>query len=328
MAAENPPYAIQADSHGAELFRLAVASLLPRGVFGLTGGQGGIVNSGDLAVTAGTGNSINVAAGSAWVPGNQGAHQGLYYGFNDATVNEAITPNGSNPLVAIVTASVNDQAYSGNPGVTNNQWGLLVTQGTPGSSPAIPTVPNNSLVLATILVPTSAASSAAYTIVPGLGTIVGTTLSAPKGYTSPVTIGEPSGRLGQAATQTLGSTGFQTLNMGSLSWLRGGMTVGGSNASLIVPVAGIYTVKGQVTFGNPSTTVTLSVCINKNGTIASEGSLSVCTATNLVACTVADDILCAAGDILTIAGFNSAGTIPVTFGSTTTTYMSATLVSV
>lgn len=161
MAAENPPMAIQADSHSAEVVRRSITSLLG----GVTAGTpGGIVNVADLAVTAGSGNSLNVAPGEVWIPGNSQAHMGAYYGYNDGIVNLGVTPNGSNPLYAIVTASVNDQAYTGNPGVANNTWNLLLTQGTAAPSPTVPATPANSLLLATVLVPAAASSSAAYTI--------------------------------------------------------------------------------------------------------------------------------------------------------------------
>jgi microcystin-dependent protein len=166
MTAENPPFAIEDQYHSAQLFRLALGSLLPPGIGGLTGALGGVVNAGDLACSAGTGNSINVAEGQAWIPGTQGPYQGLYFAFNDATVNLPITPNGSEPMYVLITATVNDTTYpAGNPTLPggSDQWGLLVTYGTPAATPLVPATPHNSLLLSTWLIPASASSSASYT---------------------------------------------------------------------------------------------------------------------------------------------------------------------
>ena len=68
MAAQNPPYALQTGSHGSELFRRAVGSVL--------NSTGGVVGLSDLLVTQnGTANmSVNVAGGrpggEAWVAGS------------------------------------------------------------------------------------------------------------------------------------------------------------------------------------------------------------------------------------------------------------------
>jgi hypothetical protein len=308
MAAENPPYAIQADSHGAELFRLAAGSLLPRGVHGLQSAQGGIVDQGDLLVTGGAGNTVNVAVGQGWIPGTQGAHQGLYYGYNDAVVNLAVTPNASNPLYAIVTASVNDQAYTGNPGVANNTWNLIVTQGVAAPSPSIPATPPNSLLLSTILVPASASSSSSYTI----------TDNRP-------TIGAPAGRVYAPSAQNLFSTA-NTITCNTTSYLRGGVTAGANG--LTVPVAGVYHVCAQMAVA----LVAAAECwidIFKNGSLASQGALGQFGSAVPFDPTVADNLLLAAGDTLTVSvGFAAVNFHTLSAGSGAWNYLSAHLVSV
>ena len=251
MVAQNPPYGIQADSHSAELFRRAIASLLG-GV--TTGTPGGCVAPTDLAVTAGSGNSVNVAAGECWVPGSSASHMGAYYGYNDAAVNLGVTPNASNPLYAIVTASVNDQAYTGNPGVATNTWNLLLTQGTAAPSPTVPSTPSNSLLLAKILVPANAASSAAYTI-----TDQRIFVGQPNALRN-----NPAGHATQGTNQAYtNTTQFITTNMNQ-DWVRGGMTFGSS--LFTVPEAGIYLVRGQIAWPIVPGAGSFRAGIVKNGT--------------------------------------------------------------
>ena len=238
MAAENPPYAIGADSHSAEVFRRAISSLLG-GVTGVA--DGGIVNATDLQVSAGSGNSINVAAGECWIPGNsEGTKMGAYYAYNDATVNLGITPSGSGIVFAIVVASVNDQAYTGNPSYTgapaDDSWGLAVIQQL-GSYPATPT---NSLLLAQVQVPISASSSSSYTI-------------TDKRALNQLTVGlgeagNPSGSL-FGASGTVSGTTVAPLGSATTQFLRGGVTkVTSGSSGLQVPVAGEYLVIAGASF--------------------------------------------------------------------------------
>lgn len=121
----------------------------------------GIVGTGDLAVTAGTGNSVNVAAGACWVTGDTNpALQPTYRCYNDAVVNKGINPDPSNPRYVQVIAQITDQGFAG----SGRNWQVVATHGTPAASPAVPATPASALPLANILVPTNAASSAAYTI--------------------------------------------------------------------------------------------------------------------------------------------------------------------
>lgn len=162
------PWAMQALSHGAEVVRQAAQALIA--------GGSGVVNAGDLAVTPnGTPNmSVNVAAGSVWIPGTQGStagegnnpngqttyggaatftSQGSYYAYNDATVNLAIAAaNATNPRIDLVVANAQDAAYSGG----SNQIQLQVITGTAAASPTPPAIPVNCVVLAQIAIAASA----------------------------------------------------------------------------------------------------------------------------------------------------------------------------
>lgn len=121
----------------------------------------GIVGATDLAVTAGTGNTVNVAAGACWVVGDTDTvHQPTYRVLNDAVVNLGISPDATNPRYVLVGMQVNDAGFTG---ATRNGT-LTAIHGTPAGSPAVPATPASFLPLAQVLVPANAASSAAYTI--------------------------------------------------------------------------------------------------------------------------------------------------------------------
>lgn len=150
MAQQTPPYAIQAASHSAALFRQALSSLLY---------QTGPMDGASYLVSAqSTPNmTVQVSAGWLWVDGTQVANatgqnfstQASYFGLNDAPVTLTVTTaNGSNPRIDVVVAVVTDAQYSG---ATNNIT-LAVVAGTPASSPVVPTLPNNAISLAQIAV--------------------------------------------------------------------------------------------------------------------------------------------------------------------------------
>lgn len=154
----NQPYVLQGSSHSALLFRQAIGTLL--------GPNGGVVSTGDFALSQlSTPNmSVNVAAGQIWVPGSSG--QALYYTRSDTTVNLAIgAANVSNPRVDTIVVQIEDAAYAG----SNNDAILTVVPGaaaaganiTPGSGgylAGVGTVPSNALVIGYVLVPAGATS--------------------------------------------------------------------------------------------------------------------------------------------------------------------------
>jgi hypothetical protein len=137
-----PPSYLQNGSHPAENDRLTMQAL-----YATTG----IVGASSLAVTAqGTPNmTVNVAAGWAAIVGTTQTNMGTYVGYNDATAVLTITTaNATNPRIDLVCMTVNDAYYSGS---TNNVV-LQVIAGTPAVSPVAPTLPANSISLATIAV--------------------------------------------------------------------------------------------------------------------------------------------------------------------------------
>lgn len=149
MAAVNPPFVIQDQTHASDIFRRMVRALRI---------QQGVVNSGDMAVSQnGSPNmSVNVAAGLAVVDGTQDVlHQGSYVCLNDATVNLAISAaDPTNPRIDIVVAKVQDSQYSG----ATDAWSLAVVTGAPAPSPSAPAAPANSVILAQVAVAALASS--------------------------------------------------------------------------------------------------------------------------------------------------------------------------
>jgi hypothetical protein len=149
-AAQTPPYAIQASSHTAELFRRA-------SFFATVPSRGGSRQGADLLVSQhGGGNmSVDVASGEILIPGSSTTSQGLYYGFNDATVNLVISAsNPTNPRIDVPCATVDDAQYAGGA----NDWKLQVITGTPAVSPAVPALPVSSISLANVAVAALAAT--------------------------------------------------------------------------------------------------------------------------------------------------------------------------
>ena len=169
MALESPAFVISADSHSAALFRQTLQTLIS---------GAGITEAGDLAITQnGTPNmSVNVAAGTIWMPGTLGGtagfgnninaqttyglgggktSQGMYCGYQDASVNLVIsTADPTNPRIDLVVAAIQDAQYSG----STNTPVLQVITGTPAPSPSAPSAPASAVVLAQVAVAASVSS--------------------------------------------------------------------------------------------------------------------------------------------------------------------------
>ena len=148
MTLRTPPSWLQNGSHPAENDRLTTQALWA---------TTGIINSTSLAVTANSpvGMSVRVASGWAAIVGTTQANMGTYVGYNDAQVTLTITTaDATNPRIDLVCMTVNDSFYTGS---TNNVV-LQVVAGTPAGSPVAPSLPANSISLATVAVAAGALS--------------------------------------------------------------------------------------------------------------------------------------------------------------------------
>jgi hypothetical protein len=142
MTLVSPPSWLQAGSYPAESDRLTQQAL-----YATTG----IIGSASLAITQNSpaGMSVRVAAGWAAVVGTTQANMGVYTFYNDGTTTLTVTTaDPTNPRIDLVCATVRDAYYSG----AFNDVIFQVIAGTPAGSPVAPTLPANSISLATIAV--------------------------------------------------------------------------------------------------------------------------------------------------------------------------------
>jgi len=157
MAVSAAPFALKNLAAGldAEQLRQAVASLVPN--------AGGLVQSGDLAVTQTTVASLGVlvGVGRAWMPGTVTANvsgqsystQGQYFALNDAPVTVTLDPaNATNPRIDLIYIGAVDTQYGG---ASDKIWISKVT-GAPAATPVVPTLPANSIALGQVAVAANA----------------------------------------------------------------------------------------------------------------------------------------------------------------------------
>lgn len=136
MAERNPPTSISAGSHTSENDRLTYG--------GLTGASEGVADSAAMKVSAPGGRFARVAPGWAAIKGTSSAVQGTYFVYNDANLDLAITPDGSNPRIVVIVAELIDAAYIGG---VDNKWQLRPVHGTPSGSPVEPALPTSAIRL-------------------------------------------------------------------------------------------------------------------------------------------------------------------------------------
>ena len=148
MTLRTPPSWLQNGSHPAENDRLTTQALWA---------TTGIIKSDSLAVTQNSpvGLSVRVASGWAAVVETIQANMVTYVGYNDATATLSINAaDPTNPRIDLVCLTVNDSYYTG---ALDNAI-LQVVAGTPAGSPVAPTLPANSISLATVAVGAGATS--------------------------------------------------------------------------------------------------------------------------------------------------------------------------
>ena len=146
MTLQTPPSWLQAGSYPAQFDRLTAQAL-----YATTG----IIGSSSMAVSANSpvGMSVRVASGWAAVIGTTTTNMGVYTAYNDATVTLTITTaDATNPRIDLVCMTVRDAFYSG----ANNDVIYQVIAGTPAGSPVAPSLPANSISLATVAVAANA----------------------------------------------------------------------------------------------------------------------------------------------------------------------------
>jgi hypothetical protein len=213
MALHTPPSWLQNASHPAENDRLTTQALWA---------TTGIIASASLAVTANSPAAMNVYVADGWaaIVGTTQADMGTYVAYNDASVLLTITTaNPTNPRIDLICMTVNDSYYTG---VTDNVV-FQVIAGTPSATPVAPSLPANSISLATISV--AAGATAINT-----GNITDTRVSV----TTNLPIGDITGVTAGTGLTGGGTSGAVTLDIDStVATLTGSQTL--TNKILTAP---------------------------------------------------------------------------------------------
>lgn len=140
---------LQAGSYQAEDDRLLIQALL--GGSPTQPVSSGVVGSNDLAVTqTGTASMVlDISVGAALIVGTESVNQGVYGLINDSVATVTIsTSDATNDRIDIVVGQILDHMYSG----TSDLGQIVVVKGTASGSPVAPTLPKNSVLLATVTV--------------------------------------------------------------------------------------------------------------------------------------------------------------------------------
>lgn len=305
MTLHNPVW-LHADSYDAVDFRQAISSLLNP--------AGGIVGSGDYAVTApSSGMSVNVAGGQIWIPGTAVANQAQYYMFNDATISVTVpAADATNPRIDLIVAQVLDATA----GAASSIGQVIDVAGTPAASPVAPATPASSIVLAQVAVAA------------GVTSIVAGNITDERPFFYVTLVNQPAARLYNSAnSEVAAGTNAQISNM-TADFIQGGVTI--TNNGLVVPVAGIYAVTAQIVYQNGSDSTVPSGQYNcnvfKNGALILGTQIEVGATNSFATPFTASSISLAAGDAIELWGYTSSAQNAYTYPGSTRTWLSVSKV--
>ncbi|HEY1668503.1 MAG TPA: hypothetical protein VGG54_22660 [Trebonia sp.] len=158
MAEVNPPAYEQAGTYSADQDRMAyMAMMTPDLSSGPFVPLGGVRPGGSMMVTAQSSPnmSVSVASGTAFVPASIEGNAGWTCHNNGARSVTIAPASAANPRIDLIIAHVYDATDDTG---SLSEWQLEAVEGTPASSPAVPPLPTNAILLAEVLVPQAASS--------------------------------------------------------------------------------------------------------------------------------------------------------------------------
>jgi hypothetical protein len=276
----------QGGSYAASVDRGLLSTLWPSG--GVTGG----------AVTAVANTmTVSVAPGVVAVPLQAGQGVALCRWDAAEVVTLAAAPGSGQSRIDVIVAQVRDNALDSG---GNNDFVFTSVTGTPATtgSQVAPATPTNAYALAQVTVPGAVANLNTATITTVAGGLGGQMQG-------------PAGRAHGTAATSMANNTNTTVTLGASDFLRGGMRLAGNG--LVVPLSGLYLVTANVSW-NSNNSATFSITIYRNGGqtvngagVAFTGNPQTISGGGVWNQNYTDHLVCAAGDTLTISGFQNAG---------------------
>ena len=291
------PNWLQQGSYSAAMDRRSLAAIWP-----------GPASAG-CAVTVSSGMTVNVAAGQVAVPTQNSTGTSLCSSDAVEPVTLAAAPaSGQNRYDLVICQPRGNDLDGG----ANNDFIFTTVTGTAAATPTVPATPAGTVALARIYVPGGSASVTAGNI----------TDVRPFGLNLKPAANTVLARAWRNAPFTA-AAGGQQLSLDSVSFDPAGMVNAGQ---FTVPVAGYYQVASMVTVAATVSGDRTSTQVYQNGAVVTSGALAMASIAANFGSAGVDIVRCAAGDVLGLGLYVSAGRVVVP--GATATFLAITLLAV